>query len=535
MSKTLPLENSANKRRDYLLATIVFLLASVWLVYFVQGKPGLEPDGANALHIAQNVAAGEGIVGKYANLSATTLAPTPTITKPPLFALVLGALIKAGISSEMAGGIVVAVSSSIALALLYLIARQALPASYALFVPAFAAFQVTTLNWGITIHEEALFVALALATLWRLSFIARTNGSIQWSEYALVGGLAALAMLASYQGLPLVIIAFVYALMPSFRSGNHKPLAALVIAMAAVGAWPFLRFVGAWMAGVRPGLDTAGETVFYQMLAGIVSAVQNDVFGRQIVWLYDGSLSDIALVSAFYILVAGLLAYGAWRCRSLRPLAVFTALYLAMLVAQLGGQGKDIFEPRYNLPIYGILFLFTIYAIDRLTNAIAKKSAGLLALVLLLPVFIYAQSSRYPTLLKNHGPICSAPATIAWIKGNISSGSVVAATECGYQLIAESSAYYWLSIPPAQDALNPVRWNESDLLSACKFGDRLWIALFDGERKDPFREKPGYGPYIDQLFGGKPSARLELVGRTADGLIYRVQCGAASASSGAPG
>jgi hypothetical protein len=205
-----------------------------------------------------------------------------------------------------------------------------------------------------------------------------------------------------------------------------------------------------------------------------------------------------------------------------------------MLVVQLGGAGKEVYEPRYNLPLYGLFFLFVVYGIHKLADQWKQPLAGVGIGALALTVLVYGQSARYPDLRKSHGALCPAPLTLNWVKRNIPPGSVIAAPQCGYQLVAESNAYYWLAIPPATDVRNAVRWDESRFLSACKFRVGVWIVLLGDGLKDPFREKPGYGLFVEGLFNGQPGMHTQMVSRTGDGLVYRLDCGMSGQAEGQP-
>ena len=529
-----PPMNAIRTSQDSFVAVVIFALAAFWLVLFAGGKPGYDPDGANALHIALNVAAGEGVVRKSVTLSDSTLSPKPDITKPPLYSVSVGTLIQLGLPPKYAAWAVSGGAWAAMAALLYLIARQALPLPYALLVPIFTALQVTSLRWGISLHEESLFIALSLATLWRLTIITTSSSLQHWGQYALLGALSALSILASYQGLPLFLITALFVLISAQRDGGIKSIAAFGLGTAAVAAWPFLRFIHLWLAGIRPGFDPTSETTYYKMLAGIISGFQNDVLGRLFVWLYDGSLKDIILVTLFYSFLTAFLLHAAWSRRVLRPLAAYFVLYFVMLVAQWGGIGKAFYEPRYSLPLYGIFFLFMIDGVHRLAHYWKRPIAGVGFGAMALVLFAYGQSVRYPVLHKDNDAICPAPLTMNWIKRNIPTGSIIAAPQCGYQVIAESAAYYWLAIPPAGNRGTPVRWNESDILPACKFRVGIWIVLLEGKNKDPYLEKPGYGPFVTGLFNGQPGVHTELVNRTADGLVYRLHCEASGESGSYP-
>lgn len=510
---------------DIRIALIVFSLCLVWLVLLSGGKPGYDPDGANALHVAQNIVKGRGIVVNTVSIDDPIPRPRPTITKPPLLPAVIAMLVTLGLPVTLAGLMVSLIACATAAALLYLLARQALPRLPALLVPALFAFQVTTARWGISVHEEALFVALNLAVLWRITELLQRAHPTHWVQYTILGGMVALAMLASYQGLPLLLVVSAYVAWLARRVRRWSPLLAFGAGLAVIAAWPFIRFTRLWLAGIRPGLDVAGDTVFYKMLAGFISAFQNDILGRQFIWLYNGSLSDIVVVSGFYLALGALFVFVFLRSTSLRPLVFYVALYLVILLVQLGGQGKDIYEPRYSMPVYGLLFIFALYAFYKALQHWKKlQPIGLGLGTLAVAFFVYGQANRIPDLLSWHGPLCPAPMTIQWVESHIPEDAVIAAGQCGYELKAASASQYWLPIPPAQDARNDHRWTETDFVTACTNVGARWIVLLTGGKGDPFRDKPGYGPFMDQLFAGQQSDHTVLAATLKDGLVYRIKC-----------
>jgi hypothetical protein len=506
-------------------AALIFAAVLSWLLWMSGGQAGYSPDGATALHLAQNIASGHGLVINTVNPKNMPLQPRPWVTKPPLFPTAVSLAVFLGIPPKTAGLLISATSCAAAGTLLLLLARQLLPLWAALLVPLLFTAQVTSLRWGINIHEESLFVALSLATLWRLVVLRKNSADAHKAQYLLVGSLAALSVLTSYQGLPLLLLSLLYMILQSRKQKSHIPLLAFSIGMGITAIWPFLRFLTLWMDGIRPGFLTIHDTTYYQMVAGIASAFQNDTLGQLFVWLYDGSITDLTVLALLFLSLCGLFLV-AWRkAPASHPLVLYTALYLVFLVVQLGGIGKHVFEPRYNMPINGLLLLFIVYAAFKLLRFLPHfRSAAAGMALLTIAFFLLGQFKRYPQLLDDHGDLCPARHTFSWVKTHVPSGAVVAATQCGYQLLVESNQHFWLPIPPARDVTNATRWNEDDFISACTVTDNIWIVLLNQSNIDPFRTKPGYGTYVNELFERRPSSRTELVENLEDGIIYRIRC-----------
>jgi hypothetical protein len=191
-------------------------------------------------------------------------------------------------------------------------------------------------------------------------------------------------------------------------------------------------------------------------------------------------------------------------------------------------MGFQFYTSRYSMPFNGPVLLFLVFALYELQRRwsalrLPVAGAGLLAIAL----FANGQIVRYPDLMKGHAELCPAPATMAWLKTHIPSGAAIAAGQCGYQMLTDSSAHFWVPIPPARDAHNTKRWSEDDLRRVCEKSSAPWLVLFegrDGTPIDPFRKEPGYGPFISGLYDGRPTAQTELVARLDDGLVYRIKC-----------
>jgi len=513
---------------DFRIEVIIFLSCLVWLLLLAGGKPSYDPDGGIELHIAQNVANGHGIVANIVSMDDPAPISEPWITKPPLLPLAVALLVLLGLPIKLAGLTVSLVACAAAAVFLYLIARHALPRVPAALVSLLFASQIVTARWGISVHEEALFVSLSFATLWRITKLQQIPHPAHWGEYVFVGVLAALAMLASYQGLPLLLVSAGYMAWLAHRAGRWALFSAFAAGVAVTAAWPFLRFIRLWLEGSRPGFDISNSTAYYEMLAGFASSFQNDVLGSQFIWLYNGSLLDVVVLSGFYLLLVILFAFVFLKSPGLRPLVLYVALYLVMLVVQLGGWGKNTYEPRISMPVYGPLFILALYALNVTMQGWKKlRLVGLGLGTLALTFFVYGQINRLPDLMAGHGSFCPSPETIGWVKAHIPEGAVIAAGQCGHELSAESASYYWLPIPPARDPRDDHRrWTESDFVKSCRQIGVRWIVLLTGKTGDPFRDNPGYGPFVEQLFSSQPSTHTELVAKLTDGLVYRLHCGA---------
>jgi hypothetical protein len=208
-------------------------------------------------------------------------------------------------------------------------------------------------------------------------------------------------------------------------------------------------------------------------------------------------------------------------------LVIYVAIYMTMVIMQLGGQGKPYFETRYNMPVETLTVLMVIVFAGTLVKQMPLIGRyGLTVLGLLaLAGYGHAQFNRYQQMMSGRTiEFCPAPESIAWIKQHIPVGSVILGTQCTYQLFAETNAYNWLAIPPARsEETPPPRWSEQDMLNAAQRVGSQWVVLITGEQPEPLLSKPGYGPFVEGLFAGQGSDRVHLEARLKDGLIYRIR------------
>lgn len=524
MSAQASLDDIRSLHSDVWAALLIGLLTLAWLVFLADGRPEMDPDGARALHVAQNIATGEGQIIKYVDMDKG-LTSHPDITKPPLFPAVIALFMLAGLAPKLAGWAVTFIGFAAATSFLYLLSRRVVSRAPALLVAGLFATLMTGVRWGINLHEESLFLALSFAALWLLMGIAPKEGAqASWRVFG-TGVLAGLAMLTSYQGLPLLISLGGFVLWHAWQTRSHRLLLVYIGGLILVGALPFLHFLNTWASGIRPGFDK-GDPTWYIILAGEVSAWQRAFLGDLYVWLEDGSLSDLLIVGAFYTGLITLLALSWRNDHRLRLLVIYVTLYLAMVIVQLGGGGKPYFETRYNMPVETLIVLIAVALAGRWLEKLPQSGLRALTVigVFVLAGYGYAQFNRYQQMMSGRTiEFCPAPESIAWIKQHIPVGSVIMGSQCTYQLFAESNNYYWLAIPPARsEETPPPRWSEQDMLTAAQRAGSQWVVLITGKQQEPLMPKPGYGPFVEGLFAGQGSDRVHLAARLPDGLIYRI-------------
>lgn len=520
---------------DLLLAVALFCIALGTSVFVADGRYALGHDGARELHTAQNLVNGEGLVDKV--IRETSGAPTPhqLVTKPPLYHLSIALLMKMGLPPKLAGWSISQGSFAISAPLLYCLARIALPVFPAFLVGFLFCFQMSGLIWSIYIKEDMLFLSFTYASLLTMGLLrGKVEGFKRWL-WVLLGVMTACAVLTRYLGIALAATIAIVLLVDAIKDREHMQNFLLYLAgLAATAFFPLLRFVFLWVQGVGPAFYKGIESTWFTIAAGLISTFQRDFAGRLLVWLYNQSLIDqVILIGSFVILGALLLA--AAKRRTLMPISVYIGCYLLFLITKLASNGLPSFEPRYAMPVEGLLILLVTAVVWQGIQMGNKQVRVFLITVSMaaLVIFFSGQFHRFgnfrafPNGPESSREICPSPKTIAWIQENIPPGSVIMGTQCCFQLFAETNAYYWLPIPPADEySASPrflERWDEAAFINAMNKTGARWIAILLGKSGDPLADKPGYGPFVTRLLEGQGTNIIKQAARFSDGIVYSIQ------------
>lgn len=520
-------------------ALLVFLLALLASTAVAGGRWGLGVDGAILLSVAQNIADGVAIAPSivYAGEAFATDPPqlTPELSKPPLFAALVALLLKLGLEPKTAGWVLTQGSFAAAAVLFLRLAMHSLPLGAALAVTCLFVFQMSALIWSVYIKEDILFVAFSLAALLVLAKLRDRTAEAPGWQWLGLGALCAAAVLTRYLGVALIGAVLLVLALDALRDRRGlRPVYWYFAGLTAIGFLPFIRFVLLWSAGGRPAFFVAPDTTYYLTLAGILQSFQRDYVGVLFAWLLDGSKLDYAVVAAAVAAISGLLGW-AFRVPDLRPLSLFVGLYLVTLIVQIGKLGLPYYEPRYSLPVEGLLLLIASVLIARLLPRLSRPGSVSLLLASAVAVVIYGAGQarrfmefrQFPDGVANSREYCTAPETFEWLRANVPAKSTVMATDRFYQVIAETNAYYWLPIPPAtlyavDSGYYNERWNEPDILRIGQESRATWLVLLTCHDGDPLAVDPGYGPFVSRLFEGHGTAAVKLRARFGDGLVYEI-------------
>ncbi|MFC1630588.1 ArnT family glycosyltransferase [Pseudomonadota bacterium] len=520
---------------DIALASAAFLIALMSSLLLSGAQVGFTPDGAYALNIAQNLADGEGQVSKRISIDTIPAAARPVITKPPLFPLVVAAVITIGVPPKIAGQVITLLSFALSIATLYLLARLYIPRLPALIVSALHAIQMSGLGWSVLIHEQWLFILMMYISLLILVKLREQPEDTSKWAWVLLGISVAAAILSSYQGLPLVITVSAIVIIDTVRQKcSWKQMCLYAGGMAALGLVPLVRFLNYFAQGTRPGFITGSDPTWYSIGVGLIHTLQIDYFGQLFFWLGDRSSTDVFILATSLGLLLFVMLLASEK-RNIMPVSAFIICYLAILVIRFSINGVPYLEKRFVLSIEGLLILVIAVALIHGINSSKRyfRIVAITASSLLIMLFVSGQFQRYikfsEKIAASGGSLeyCPAPTTIDWVKKNINPGSVIMSPQCGYQILAETNDYYWLPIPPSDEYITSTkyqeRWDEEDILRISKATGTGWIVILSGKKIDPKFENPGYGPFVSKLMEGFDSNdKIRKIVTLPDGIVYRV-------------
>jgi len=521
--------------KNYLCAVFLFCVALTTSTMVADGRYGLTPDGAREINVALNLVDGKGLTTAVASESKPPEL-RPLVTKPPLYHVAIALLINAGVSPKSAGWSIAQGAFVISVVLLFFLARVGLPLIPAFVIGLLYAMLMSSLKWGVYVKEDTLYVALSIAALLYFVLLRNRSGAQGSWHWLLLGVISAAAILTRYIGITLIAAITALLVYDALSERRFRRIGLYFAGLALVGSPFFIRFLTLWVEGVRPSFSHNAETTWYLIVSGVMNAFQRDFTGRLLIWFEDGSAVDqIVLAISFAVLVA-LLLWGL-KMRRLAPVVLYIGIYLAVLIVQLAGQGHFRSEPRFMLPVEGLLILvFAAFFWWVFRQQKSRKRCYMVISLALLFVGVYINGQwslflefRYPPSASatSSREYCPSPDTIAWVKSHVPPGEVVFASQCGFQLLAESNEYYWLAIPPANKYANSpdydVRWMERDFVEIKNKTGARWIVLLMGESGDPLGEEPGYGPFVSSLISGSETDQIRMRATYQDGIVYEIK------------
>lgn len=526
------------KNRWDIVCLLILLVTSYLTSSFVgDDRYALNPDGCRILNVAMNFENGNGFVDTVVDPDSLDIKLKPVVTKPPLYSALIAFLIKMGIPPKKAGWLISQASFILAAVTLFGIARIFLPLLPAFLVGFLFCFQISGIIWSIHVKEDMLFVFLVFVSLLLISTLKK-NESLEkhWYLWVLLGITTAFAVLTRYIGIALLFTIIVILFVATMKKNRHvKQILLFMFGVTITGIGPLLRFVLLWFNGARPSFIGGSEPTWFEISAAMITRFQIDYLGSPIVWLYDGSMIDLIVLTIAFLILIILLAVEIRNNYLIVDIALFIAFYLLTLLVLQGSSGvpAENFDKNYALPVEGlILFL----AVSFFWRGYTKNKKNVVYLCMGLMVFFafcngqikrFKEFNEFSIGNKVSREICNSPETMDWIFHNIPKESKIFGPQGCFQLLAESIDYYWLPIPPADKYSTTKefheRWSENDFIKISRATGARWIVIFKCENGDPLLVKLGYGEFVEKLFEGKETNQIKLVVKLEEGYIYRIE------------
>ena len=359
-----------DRRSFVLLGCLLAVITAVLLTAVSTPAPHTGGDNAGYLSLAHSLVSGEG----YTELWEPGL---PAHRKyPPVFPMILGALMMAGASSWMAFKLLMAGLTSVAVLLVFVWASERAGTLAAVAVASLTVFSGGWLQASRWILSEPAFLVLTFLSLMAVeratSERPMANGRLSPRGWLVLSGAAAiLAFFTRSAGLPLVL-----ALTASLLLARRLRAAAVfAICLALPGLW--------WILRVRGGGDGAYQSEFwmvnpYEPQLGTVTWIQLPARSWANLQLYVGTVlpgewwsgANARVLAAFGIVMVGLAVSG-WVARvRVSPAAaeLFVPLYLGLILVWPEVWSGD----RFILPLYPLILLYAGESVARAARPLGR-------------------------------------------------------------------------------------------------------------------------------------------------------------------
>jgi 4-amino-4-deoxy-L-arabinose transferase-like glycosyltransferase len=310
---------------------------------------------------------------------------------PPVFPVILAALIALGARTWLAMKSVAVVATLAAVAFIYLWAQRRVGSWAALAVALLYGASAAVVYYSHWTLSDPVFVAFTVAAFWAYEG-GRQEGSTRLPWIALAVALAGLAYFTRSAGLPLVVALF--ACLALERRWRSLGAAALALGVPALLWW--LRGRGApasyaaefWLVDpYQPTLGTIG-------LLDLVPRALANLEGYVTRHGPGGVIGQGAAAAAFFgvgMVVATLWGWVRTARERIGPPEVFLPLYFGLVLLWPIVWSGD----RFALPLYPLVFLYGAVALLDLTHRAPRFVAAPVIAVVLLAVLLPAGGSWF--------------------------------------------------------------------------------------------------------------------------------------------
>jgi hypothetical protein len=503
-------------------------ILAVWLSYGPTGAPYITNDGYQYLDAASNLAAGQCFCTRVALFDeqiAFGRMPIPFTHFAPGYPLLIAALSRAGISMEIAGYLISALSY---LAVLWLIWDIALNlGAQAWVVAVFSLLWIahaTALYYAAVVGAEMLFGALLLLLVALILRDVHSGGSRPFLT-AGIGVIAGLSYWIRYPGLFLVAPAGVYLIVRAWRIpiARRGAIAGLIAAAVLIGSIQVRNaiYTGSWRGGFK---SAGGRHILPRLLAGTIQSFIHFFTGDRVPVRLD-------IWSVLFVLSsAALLFFGiqTWRRRSPEDVLDHEALAWLIFVglAYVGGIfvaalttiAGDL--PRYYFPVYPLLLACAAVACSVLASGLRSVAV----IVFVLSAIIMQSRSLFVPLPQQDWiltrsilaePLGTGVPLVQWLRDHVK--------RSGAMLSVEGQAVHYVLQRPVvaviaagDTARSP---DEEGFRTLMRQTRSRYLLVFPGAPPDRIPEQASYG-FLRSLAAGETPPWLTLAAQTRDAVVY---------------
>lgn len=507
-----------------LFLAVPFVLLSVLVHSKVAEKyRRFPPDAVNYMAVANNIAAGRGIVGPRPDTEGNLL---PFVSQPPLYPILTAALIRAGLDSERAA---LAIPAASHWAAVFLVALALLleggPLAAALGALVFSLF-MPLYEVSVMALTEPLFILLCLAVVVLADLSCREPRRPPPADalHAALGLLAGLAFMTRYIGVVFAPFLFLVHLWRYMAMGNRgRVVREAAVTFGFYGALVLLVFLRYYVVShpyAGRAMPTSQSAFWFNLRTGL-AALRRDLLplaaGSPLGWLQGAAI----LAASPLVALRSLKDRGVFR--RLLP-GAFCLIYLLVLCYLRSQVQFDPVGTRFLAPLYAV-FLF--WMASCLAALIARPEAGAKGLLragaVVVAVSFSAAHLSALASVASRPPAPEWPGREAaeWLGQRTAEAEVIVSSRPDLLLRPLPERRYvqlWFRPEHFEDEL----LREGDLESIAGLYGARYLVLFklpvDTSRLGPMR----YGDYVGRLLEEKGSPEARLVKETEDALVFEL-------------
>lgn len=371
----------------------------------------------------------------------------PHTKYPPVFPMILAALIWMGARTWVALKMTAAVATVAAVGLTFLWAERALGPVRGFAVALLLSVSAAVVYYSHWILSDPLFLALTMAALYALSRADEDDAGAGWLVAGVVA--AGLAYFTRSAGLPLVVA--VLAWLGFRRRWRALAASATPFAPLALAWWWRGRGVGVgsyasefWMVDpYQPALGTIGVVGLIPRAFSNLSSYALDHGPAGVVGQEASGLAVIGVA----LTLAAIVGWGVRVRERLGPAELFFPLYAGLILLWPEVWGGD----RFVLPLYPFVFYYGAVTLHEITSWLPSAAEGFaiaaVSLALLVPAarnlqVVSSESSACARLAEENGVwACYGPQVAHFVEAATWAGQALPA---GSAVLSRKPRHFYL-------------------------------------------------------------------------------------------